>query len=325
MAPAPHRLTEAIERSTAFLKRQLLAGDYGMSCVRDDGLLGYPHNKGHIFIGFHIAEALADSLTEVERAVLLVRVLSEENGGLWGFHSPAPFVSPEHLVFVVEADDTSYALRLLRRLGVTRSPQRLLAFHRWFRNRFVTYNSPGFGRLATVPSVRNNFAAHPEVNANVFHALRGTAFERYINETLIRETQTPEGFWPSYFYPSRYFATHMFLDLIHGRASMAAAEQKGIAFLRASQNADGSWGEPGDPYETALATSSLAACAIFDEPFDRGIAYLLHTVGEDGSWSSAKYIWEFHDPGGVFKGQDIHRSLVTALCTVPLKRAVARD
>ena len=50
----------------------------------------------------------------------------------------------------------------------------------------------------------------------------------------------------------------MALRLLAGRPAHERAVARALAFLETDENADGSWGSPGSPCETALALSSLA-------------------------------------------------------------------
>jgi hypothetical protein len=52
-------------------------------------------------------------LDEIDRTLILVRILSEENEGMWGFSPPGPYHRDEFRVFHVDSDDTAYAMKLL--------------------------------------------------------------------------------------------------------------------------------------------------------------------------------------------------------------------
>lgn len=297
-----------------FLKDSILSGRYGLACRGSDGAVRFSHDKGHVFVGFFLARALGVDVGEIERSLLLVRILSEENEGLWGFSPPAPYVGPEHAHFVVDADDTAYVLRTLRQFGVNRSPARLLQFHRIGAGGFVTFAAKEEAALVFEPRFENNLDLHPEVNANVFLCLEGTNFSPYIRFDMVSRAQSAEGWWRSYFYPSRYFATHLFLELAAGKDFLADAAERGVGFLLRSQGALGGWGDPADPYETALALAGLAAMGRFEEPYRRGARFLLGCRQEDGGWRTDRVVWEYHDRGGdVWRAFDEHRAMTTAL------------
>ena len=126
-------------------------------------------------------------------------------------------------------------------------------------------------------SPAHNFLVHPEVNFNVFLALRGTHFEHLINYDIVRQSQDERWFWRSYFYPSLLFATLLALDLLRGNPAFAAAIEQALVFIVGSQNADGSLGADSDPYETALAVAALAGYPARAEALRRGVEHLLST------------------------------------------------
>jgi hypothetical protein len=316
------RVESAIAKASAFLRERLRSGAYGLACVGSDGTPRFSDNKGHVFVASFLAEAMSGLLDEIDRTIILVRILSEENEGAWGFSPPGPYHSDELRVFHVDSDDTAYVIRTLRRLGVNRPPECLVPFHRERDRLFVTFDAPGPASLVTEASPRNNLLAHPEVNANVYLALRGTHLENLIDYDVLLRAQDERGFWPSYFYPSALYGTLLALDLLHDDARFASAVARALSFIAGSQNADGSWGADGDPYETALAVTALApypACAAATQ---RGVEHLLSSMAADGSWRSQACIWEFHaDEGDVWRAYDVHRAFVSARCTSALRRA----
>lgn len=318
-------LEDAISRAAAFLRQRLRSGAYGLACVGDDGTPRFSDNKGHVFVAAFVAEAMSGLLDEIDRTIVLVRILSEENEGLWGFSPPGPYHSDQFRVFHVDSDDTAYVIRTLRRLGVNRTPQCLVRFYRESEGLFVTFDAPGPTSLTTERSPRHNLLAHPEVNANVFLALKGTHLERLINYHMLREAQHESGFWPSYFYPSPLFATLLALDALHGNPAFTAAVNRALSCILASQNSDGSWGAASDPYETALAVAALAGHQAYAAASRRGVEHLLSTMAEDGSWTSRACVWEFHaDENDVWRAYDTHRAFVSARCMAALRRAAGQ-
>ena len=262
---------------------------------------------------------------EIDRTIVLVRILSEENEGAWGFSPPGPRHVEQFRVFHVDSDDTAYVIRTLRRLGVNRTPEPLMRFYRERERLFVTFDAPGPTSLTAQPSPPHNLLAHPEVNANVFLALRGTHFEHFIDDQVLREVQDERGFWRSYFYPSPLFGTLLALDVLHGNAAFAGATERALSFIAGSQNADGSWGADGDPHETALAVAALAGCEAYAEPARRGVEHLLSAMAPDGSWTSSACVWEFHaGERDVWRAYDTHRAYVSARCTTALRRAAGQ-
>src|ERR1700694_4964043 len=138
-----NRVQSAVAKAAAFLRERLRSGAYGLACVGSDGKPRVSDDKGHVFVASFIAEAMTGLLDEIDRTIVLVRILSEENEGAWGFSPPGPYHSDQFRVFHVDSDDTAYVIRTLRRLGVNRTPQCLLRFHREPERFFVTFDGPG--------------------------------------------------------------------------------------------------------------------------------------------------------------------------------------
>src|SRR5205823_14784385 len=76
---------QIIQRGSAYIRKQLLASDYGLSCFGSDSTARFSNEKGHVFSAYFLADALADSLSELERSLILVRLMSEEVDGQWGY------------------------------------------------------------------------------------------------------------------------------------------------------------------------------------------------------------------------------------------------
>ena len=115
---------------------------------------------------------------------------------------------------------------------------------------FKTFASANRARLVFEPSPANNLQLHPEVNFNVFYALQATALTQYIDYSLVSESQHELGYWHSYFYPSRFYATWMALELLRGVQVLTHSRNAGIQYLLKSQHKNGSWGTPGNPYDS---------------------------------------------------------------------------
>jgi hypothetical protein len=318
----PPSTEAAIAKAAGFLRRRLRAGAYGLACVGGDGAARFSDNKGHVFVAAFVAEAMTGLLDEIDRTIILTRILSEENEGRWGFSPPGPHHDERFRVFHVDSDDTAYVIRTLRGLGVNRPPDRLMSFYREAERLFVTFDAPGPAMLATEASPDHNLLAHIEVNANVFLALRGSHLERFIDRDMLRAAQDGSGFWQSYFYPSPLFGTLLALDLLDGDRASAAATARARSAIAGSQKEDGSWGADGDSHETALAVAALAGHEAHAAATRRGVGHLLAAMAEDGSWSSRACIWEFQaGSSDVWRARDTHRTYVTARCMTALRRA----
>lgn len=347
---------EAIERGQSHLRRCVRAGDYGLSCLGSDGTPRFSHNKGHVFAGYFLATALGDHLPEIERALLITRILSEERDGLWGYSPAGPHVDAATLPFIVDADDTAFVIRTCRQLGLSRSSACLLKFYQsgsrtaglvsnlrsqlgsavrnWSRRpnsrpripevggTFVTFASSNRGRMVLERCPENNLQCHPEVNLNVFLALRDTEFENHIDFNLIQDLQHADGYWHSYFYPSRYYAIWLAFELIRDRPQLATNVKRGVRFLIDSQHSDGSWGDSGNPYETALAMISLNCVQMGRDAVFRGLTYLLQTQQGHGAWTSDSPVWQFYaDADDVWTAFDTNQILTTSLAVRALKTA----
>jgi hypothetical protein len=315
----------AITKAAAFLRQRLRSGAYGLAAVGSDGTPRFPDDKGHIFVACPIAEAMTGQLDEIDRTIILVRILSEEQDGVWGYQSPGLLYNDETRPFLVDSDDSAFAIRTLHRLGVNREPKGLMRFYREPERLFVTWDTPGPTSLTSESALRNNFQAHPEVNANIFLALRGSQFEKYVNYEMLLHAQDPRGFWKSYFYPSTLYATLLVLDLTRDNPVFASATERALSFILESQNADGSWGSDSDAYETALAIASLAGHQAHAAAIQRGVKYLLSTMAQDGSWKSRACVWESHwNEQDIWRGYDNHRTFTTARCLIALRRAAGQ-
>lgn len=316
-----------IRRGANFLRAKLRSGAYGLSCLGPDGTPRVSHNKGHLFAGFFIADAVGDELDEVERSVLVIRLLSEEANGHWGYAPRATWDGPPDNPFFVDADDTAFALRLMRRLGLYRSPQALEAYRRLGRrwlgqeSGFVTFNTANRPTFCVDPSASANFDMHPEVNANVFLALAGTDCSSWIERRLIAKSQAADGSWHSFFYPVQFYGAAMFMELAAALGGLEKECAKTVAFLTGSQNADGSWGKTPGALETALALKALHFAGAGGDVSQRACDYLLQQQGEDGSWTSDSVVWEFRESDtDVWRARDVNRVVTTALCTGELAR-----
>lgn len=315
-------IDDATAKATQFLRERLRSGHYGLSCIGNDGSPRFSDNKGHVFVASFIADAMHGLLDEIDRTIILVRILSEENEGRWGFSPPGPCHMAEFLIFHVDSDDTAYVIRTLRRLGVNRTPQSLMHFYREAERLFVTFDGPGPASLTTFLTAPNNLLAHPEVNANIWLALQGTHFAHIVNYEALIAAQHKDGFWESYFYPNPLFGTLLSLEVLRDNCAFAATTDRALAFILDRQNPEGHWGADGDPYETALAVAALAIHQAHPEEMRRGVDYLLATMATDGSWTSEACIWQFPAGNGeLWRAFDLHRAYVSARCLIALRRA----
>jgi squalene cyclase len=294
---------------TAGLRYVLLKIDndqFGLRCLTSDKSWCPLDGRGHLFAAFFISEALAPLLPDSARAAILARIDREQQFGAWGYCTDAP----------IDADDTAFALRTAHNFGRNIRTEPLDVF---FRNGLYTTFEQGARAksplLAFDVSLANNFMVHPEVLANVYSALTAAGFATCIDDSLILASQAPEGYFRSYFYPSPYYGTWMTLNLLKRLGRLLDARAKALHFLYESQNSDGSWGTPGNAYESALA---LDACGIglSVSSLRKATTFLLESQTTDGSWYSAIPIWAFRyteDPIVSWNAYDSNRVVTSAL------------
>jgi hypothetical protein len=295
-------------RARRFLISQLDDGRYDLVCRASDGSPCPVHGTGHVFTAFFLVDALGSDFPDEARRKLLARISSEDRNGTWGYAENAP----------VDSDDTAFVLRTLFRLNEPVSIEGLLSFaspagfhtFRWSRG-----GKPP--ELAFRPSRSNNAALHPEVNANIYTLFHEIGRSELIDFRLIESGQAPEGYWRSYFYPGNYYSTYMHLRLLCSAGEMKEAMAGGTSFLRGSQHADGSWGDPGNVYDTALALNSLDVCGEREgDAFKKGVAYLRSAQSPDGSLRHSQVIWEFRyrdAPAVTWRAYDDQGLVATAL------------
>jgi hypothetical protein len=321
-------LAHSIARGQVYLRELLRAGRYSLDCHGPDGSERFSNNKGHLFVAYFLADALAGTLDEIDRTILLTRILSEERAGHWGFSPGDLSFSPEQASFLVDADDTAYVFRTLRGLGAYRLPDSLINYWTDPPGGFFTFLAKGNlinqPRVATEPSFENNLAIHPEVTLNVFTMLRGTNHEKYIHWPIIESFQHVEGWWHSFFYPGVYFGTVLAVEFLRAEPFYRPHLLKTKEYLLGMQNPDGSWGDDGErEYSTALALRALATLDLQSDAVKRGASFLLGRQSSIGGWSSSAVVWKFVGASQEeWLARDKHGPLVTALCVTALKRCL---
>ncbi len=303
----------AVARGTSYLKSVVARDDYRLTCRASDGSVCPVDAVGHVFAAFFIADSVGDKLSADERQKLLDRMGSENRQGAWGYTPYAP----------VDSDDTAFVIRAYRLLGRKVSIAELARFYDKAGRAFTTFHGEGAPVLTHVPSEAGNSGFHPEVNANVFGALAGTNLARLIDEDVVLRSQDPEGFFRTYFYPGKYYGTLIALDFLCKTGRGEDARKKGVAFLTASQNRDGSWGRPAGAYETSLALCGLGACKAFGDSFHKGVSWLLRQQKADGSFREEEtVVWQYtyqDNPSVVWRAFDTSGVVTTALALRALR------
>lgn len=312
------RLKKAAALAAVFLKKKVLDNDYYFSCTASDSSTCPVHKVGHILNVFFISDAIGDDLSAEERYNFVSRIDAEDRGDVWGYSTKAP----------IDSDDTAFALRARRQLGMSSGIQGLLKFYIKDSNRFLTFNwleeSNRNAKLVFMPNARNNLQVHPEVAANIYNLFVEMGKLEMINSNIIKKSQAPEGYWRSFFYPGKYYSSYMYMNLLEKLDGFQSMKDKTIAYIQSRQNGNGSWREFNDKiYPTTLALNILACRGCFDSRFKAGIEFLLERQLNDGSWETKHPIWKYHymdSPKVVWTAYDINRVMATALALRALKR-----
>jgi squalene-hopene/tetraprenyl-beta-curcumene cyclase len=123
----------------------------------------------------------------------------------------------------------------------------------------------------------------------------------------LRRDQLPDGSWYGRWGMNYIYGTWSVLCALNaaGIDRNAPEVRKAVDWLTAIQNPDGGWGEDGTSYkleyrghervpstasQTAWALLGLMAAGEADHAaVERGIAYLMQTQGDDGTWDEARY------------------------------------
>lgn len=262
---------------------------------------------------YEVAQAWPGPLPLTLRNTLLAVITQEQRHPhwLWGYN--------DHVM--IDADDTSFALQLLVRLKRPIRIADLAQFYQPQLKAYTTFILPRSiamaAKLSGFASAENNDSIHLEVNANLFHLFKLLQLENKINYQLLIDSQSPQGYWEGYFYPSKFYATYRSLKILCDNNHYKKTVDKALRFLYHSQHADGSWGTPGNPYDTAFAIQSLLFCMSGDKvAIAKGAVYLLSTQMHDGAWASNQPIWTYTEndsPLHLWVAYDHHRVLTTAL------------
>ena len=196
-----------------------------------------------------------------------------------------------------DVDDTSYALRALRILGMPAEHESIHLGVQWLykmQNRDGSW--PTFVRGSKMPFDHDC----PYITAHVLSALAALGPRESQGEparralAYLRRHQRPDGSFDSLWFRAYTCGTAAVvealvdLDLVDDPVVHRAAE-----WLRAHQNADGGWGDGrgagSTAEETAWATAALLrlGSAHYHEAAGRGIEWLLANQREDGGWDVA--------------------------------------
>ena len=273
---------------------------------------------------------LGSDLSELIRTIFITRILSEEMAGQWGYSPRAYYVEERNNPYFVDSDDTAFALKSLRLMGIFKKTD---AFDSYLVDvdveslrfpLFLTFANKNVSpHITCSPAAKNNLLIHPEVNANIFQFLHGTDKQRLMNDLFVTKLQKTNRLLPNYFYPIEFYGTYMFIMLAETYGLAHEAKGKAIEGIIKSQKADGSFGSSSDPLATAFALKSLQIAGYEGESIDRGIKFLLEKQTFKGYWKSDSVIWKFHhDDGDIWTAYDSNHIIATAMCMSVLRNSI---
>ncbi|MER8047192.1 prenyltransferase/squalene oxidase repeat-containing protein [Streptomyces sp. NPDC094032] len=205
--------------------------------------------------------------------------------GGYGFHSG---------VAQSDVDDTCYVLEFLRRAAPDRHRAAVAEAEGYLlgvRNPdggFPTFARGTSSEIAMTAAAASALAPHPGLRDVVAEAVR-----------YVVRNQRPDGTFERSWSRNATNAVFRAVLALNGieaygpeRASRAAAAERSLAHLAATQHADGGWGhadtEPSDPISTAYAVIALASGGPLRPggPLDRALAYLIARQHPDGGYRS---------------------------------------
>lgn len=309
------QMNESVKLGELFLLKKIMSDQYYLGCQSSNNDVACPVDKsGKIMLAFHMISmfSLDHSLTKEASDIFIKMIKGESKKSYWGYSRNSP----------PDLDDTSMAMQALFMLGIPQDSNLVSVFHKNPMNRYATFLNNTNTRLTAKPSVQNNMSIHPEINAMVFNMFHLLHEDKRINMTVLSNFQTKRGSWAGYFYPGDFYSTFLSMRLFCALLPSSSQTKQGLNFLVKSQNSDGSWGNPGNAYDTALALSTLLDCGLAKKT-EKGIQYLLKNQNENGNWKTDNVIWSFiykQYPYVVWKAYDEQHILTTALALSALKK-----
>lgn len=310
-----YQLKSAIKSGENYLTEKISSDEYYLNCKSTNLQVQCPvSSSGKIIPAFYMIYMFSiDHSVTKEIRDKTIKMLNQENKNpLWGysFNSPA------------DIDDTSLAMQTLLLLGVPQNIEIIAPFYNKAMNAYSTFANQINSKPVVDPSVENNFGIHPEINASVYNLFRMLNLSNKINYNLLYKFQTKQGYWPGYFYSGNYYSTYLNMKLLCAERSQSNQTMLGLQFIKSSQNTNGSWGNPGNAYDTALALNTLLDCGAL-AGVEKGATYLLSHQNDKGYWSTDTTIWSYkykESPVIVWVAYDDQHVLTTALSVSALKK-----
>ncbi|VVC76864.1 Squalene--hopene cyclase [Aquicella siphonis] len=313
--PPAAKVSSSILHAETFIQDKLDQRKYHLSCHAIGSKPCPVSNSGELLVLNIVYQAMSARLSPSMRQNIaaLVNLKRKNTRWLWGYNGSV----------LIDSDDTSNALLLLLQLGQPVNINDLQVFYKSAENAYTTLVTSADARPATFASEANNTGIHPEVNANIFQVFHQLRKDDRINYDLLLKFQSPQGYWEGYFYPGKYYATYLNLKLFCASKRYPSAVSRALDFIAAAQNKDGSWGSPGNAYETALALNSMLVCGYANSTtLMRGIRYLISSQNQYGAWSTDHPIWMYagHDsPLLIWVAYDHEDVVTTALALQALR------
>ncbi len=294
---------QSIELGKKYLITKILEDKYTLGCKANVKSEACPVNDtGRLLLGYFIVDTLGADLSITARNKIITLVNAEKNHDLWGYSPQSP----------LDADDSSFALQILTLLHQPQAGNALTAFYK-----------PKLRAYSTFVTNQDDPQVAVEVNANVdilLHMLRQDAL---INYDVLYQLQTKEGYWQSQFYAGKYYSTYITMKLLCDTQRDSRSVARGLRFITTSQNENGSWGSPGNAYDTALALNTLLTCQIKTSNSVRnGVKYLLNQQQKSGNWRTDNIIWKYlynEKPRVLWSASDDQHVLTTTLAIKALQ------
>lgn len=314
-----YKLKRSAKKAKEFLISQVLKGKYGLSCHNQFGSPMYSHNKGHLFSTFFISDTFKNELPEVVRSIFISRILSEKTNEMWGYSPRSYFKGNDNNRFIVDTDDTAFALRTLRNLDIYHSPQILTNYaHRVSHESnnytlFSTFKSLKASSIVSYPTFKNNLEIHPEVNANIYHLLVNTDYDDLISISFIEKLQNENGSWPSYFYPNPFYASYQFIALLSKVDPNNSCIKKACDYLL-HEVEKSNYSIDNFSLGLVLNCFQIVKEQAYDSSKQKLTALAFKRQEKNGSWKSAAKIWQFTDEEDqIWQAEDVNSVITTSL------------
>jgi hypothetical protein len=310
-----YQLKDAIKLGQKYLTAKIASDEYYLNCKSNNLQVPCPvSSSGKIIPAYYMINmfSIDNSVTQEIRNQIIKMLNHESKDFLWGYSLNSP----------ADLDDTSLAMQTLILLGIPQNIAILTPFHNRKMNAYSTFANQINPKPITDPSVENNVGIHPEINASAYNLFHMLNLSTKINYNLLVKFQTKQGYWPGYFYSGHFYSTYLNMKLLCAARPQSKQTLLGLQFIKSSQHANGSWGNPANAYDTALALNTLLDCGAV-AGVEKGTIYLLSQQNDKGYWTTETSIWSYKYkdfPAIVWFAYDDQHVLTTALSLSALKK-----